>query len=427
MLLLVVFLVAGCSAKQTPYEVNDGENFTVSVKYDANGGTFTTNTSVIVDSYNLDQLPKNSAGQAQIALLPPDSSFRGGEAFTATRSGYFLAGWYAKRTETLDAQGNAAIVYQDKWNFEEGLLNVDPTKIYTSSEPVLTLYAAWIPLFEIQIYDLNSGEYLESITYDPTVQSEIKVPALDPESGAINMYQFPKRDGYTFQGAFYDPDGKKPAESVIDHPGQVDYVNGCSKDSVLKLYVDWLEGEWFHIYNVEQFLDSASVNGNYVIHSDLDFTDKVWPTSLMYGNFNGTIQGNGHTFKNITFNQSNNSKVNAGLFGHLTEMASITDLTFENVEFCIKSGTRVAGASFGLLSGTVSDECEITGIQIVNSRILIHSDCYFGTEDYVIGLVCGMGETGIDGSDILCEATGPKPDSVSITVNDGSVTLEFLP
>ena len=43
-------LFTACGSEQTPYEINDKENYTVSVKYDANGGVFTTNTSVIVDS-----------------------------------------------------------------------------------------------------------------------------------------------------------------------------------------------------------------------------------------------------------------------------------------------------------------------------------------------------------------------------------------
>ena len=53
----------------------------------------------------------------------------------------------------------------------------------------------------------------------------------------------------------------------------------------------------------------------------------------MYGNFNGTIKGNGHTIKNVTIEQTNNSKVNAGLFGYLAETSSLSDLTFENVTF----------------------------------------------------------------------------------------------
>lgn len=425
LLLSVLTFAACCAPEQTPYERNDAENYTVSVKFDANGGAFTTNTSVIVDSFNISGMQTNSSGEAEIALIPPDSEFRGNDAFTAVNSGYFLAGWYAQRTETLDEAGNSIYVYADKWDFEKDLLAVDASKTYSSQEPVLTLYAAWVPMFEIEFYDLATGEYLESMTFDPTAASEITVPAWNPETGTIEMYDFPKRAGYTFAGAYYDKDGTEPAEGTVKHTGLVDYTNGMAKDHVMQLYVDWTEGEWYHIYNVEQFLDNASVSGSYVIHADLDFAEEIWPTSLMYGNFSGSIQGNGHTFKNITIEQTNNSKVNAGLFGHLIETASLTDLTFENVTFTIKSGTRVAGASFGLLSGTVSDQTVLTNVQIGNSRLQIDSGCYFGTDDYVIGLVCGMGSADVDASGITCEAVGDKPESVTITVSGNAVSVAF--
>ena len=425
LLLAVVVVAAGCSAEESPYEINDAQNFTVSVKFDANGGTFTTNTSVIVDSFNVSDMPVDGTGNVQIPLIAPDSDYRGNDAFTAINSGYFLAGWYASRTQTLDENGNSIYVYQDKWDFDTSRLTVDPKKTYTSSEPVLTLYAAWVPMFEIQIHDLATGSYLQSMTFDPTITDEIAVPAWNTETGTVEMHSFPQRSGYTFNGAFYDAEGKQPVDAAVKHTGIVDYTNGMAKNHVMKLYVDWLEGEWFHIYNVDQFLENASVSGNYVIHEDLDFTDKVWPSNIMYGNFTGTIQGNGHTFKNISLTQNNNSKVNAGLFGHLTDEASLTDITFENVSFTIKSGTRVAGASFGLFAGAVSEKAELKQIAIQNSTIQIHSSCYFGTDDYAIGLVCGMGSTDIDHSGITCTATGENPENVAITVNGNVVTVEF--
>ena len=92
--LIAVFFTA-CGDSGTPYDKNNEDNYTVSVKYDANGGFFTTNTSVIVDSYNVNDIPKNINGNVDIALLPPDASERGNDAFKAVKNGYFLAGWYS--------------------------------------------------------------------------------------------------------------------------------------------------------------------------------------------------------------------------------------------------------------------------------------------------------------------------------------------
>ena len=136
-----------------------------------------------------------------------------------------------------------------------------------------------------------------------------------------------------------------------------------------------------------------------------------------------TIEGNGHTFSGITLEQTNNSKTSAGLFGSLTETAAITDLHLQNVTFTVKSGTRMAGTSYGLLAGTASDKAVLTGVTIADSCLQIDSSAYFGTEDYVIGLVCGLGHTDIDSSGITCEAVGAAPESIVITVTDGTVTV----
>ena len=98
LVLATVLVLTGCRAELTPYETNNDKGYTVSVRYDANGGIFTTNTSVIVDSYNLADLPKDSNGDVKIPLLEPNHPNRGKEAFTAVKNGYFLAGWYAQRT-----------------------------------------------------------------------------------------------------------------------------------------------------------------------------------------------------------------------------------------------------------------------------------------------------------------------------------------
>lgn len=421
-----ICLFTACGNEQTPYEINDEENYTVSVKYDANGGVFTTNTSVIVDSYNISDM-KAQDGVVEIPLITPDDKSREDDAFKATKSGYFLAGWYAERTEDgKDEDGKTLYTYGDKWDFEEDVLEVDVDKTYSSQEPVITLYAAWVPLFEIEFYSLDSGEYINSYEYDPSVVKEIKIPEWDEETGAVEMYNFPENDGYTFNGAYYDEAGTQQIVSVLEHVGEVDEETGTADETVMKVYVDWLEGEWYHIYTVDQFLDNASIKGNYEIHADLDFTDENWPSSLMYGNFTGSIKGNGHKFTNIELKQTNNSKVNAGLFGNLTEEASITDLTFENVTFTIEKGTRVAGASFGLFAGTLSDGAELSNINILNGVIQIDSSCYFGVNDYSIGLLCGTGNAAvIPNAQITCVPTGDNPENVQISVEGNDVTVEI--
>ncbi len=415
-----VLLLSGCGEAATPYETNNKDGYSVSVKYDANGGTFTTNTSVIVDSFNTD-------GKSEIALILPDDSRRENDAFTATKNGHFLAGWYKERVETTDDDGNKRYTYSGKWDFEKDLLKIDKNKAYSADEPALTLYAAWVPMFEIEFYSLDSGELIDTMQFDPTGEKQLQVPVWDEETGAVEMFDFPKREGYTFNKAYFDAEGTNELSGeTLTHPGVVNLENATATDSVLKLYVDWHEGEWYRIYTVDQFIESASLNGNYELFADLDFKDEIWPTTFMYGNFGGVIKGNGHTIKNVEFTQTNNSKVNAGLFGHITDTASISDLSFENITFTIKAGTRKVGTSYGLFAGTLSDKASITNVNILNSHLQIDSSCYFGVDDYTIGLACGMGDSSkLTSVQIDCTAVGDEPETVKITTNGNEVTVDF--
>jgi hypothetical protein len=371
------------------------------------------------------ELAPNDQGQVQIALLPPDDPGRGTDAFAPRNNGYFLAGWYSNRLETTDEAGNITYSYEDKWDFENDLLSLDPNGNYTASKPELTLYAAWVPLFEIELYALDSGEKVSTMTFDPTVTEEVLIPAWDETTGTVKMNGFPEREGYTFNGLFYDELGSQAVSTAsVSHPGTVDTSTGTAADISMKLYVDYLEGDWYQIYNAEQFADNASLKGNYILHADLDFSDEIWPTNLMYGNFTGTIEGNGHTIKNINLRQTNNSKVNAGLFGNLTEDAKLNNVIFDHASFTIEAGTRVKGTSFGLLAGTISDGAVLTDVRVANSVLKIDSGCYFGADDYSIGLICGMGsDTKLDPSGITCTAVGDAPETVNITVNGNTVTV----
>lgn len=420
-----ISLLSGCALEQSPYEINNAEDYTVSVKFDANGGTFTTNTSVIVDSFNISELPSGEDGTKSIALITPDNESRGHDAFKAELTDHFLAGWYAERAESTDENGNTVYTYSQKWDFENSRLTINPDKEYSSDEPILTLYAVWVPLFEVKFHSLDTGEYIQSYFFTPTDDNSITLPKWNEETGSVEMFDFPKVQGYTFNKAYLDAEGKQAVKGdAVKHPGTVDYENGTANDSVLSIYIDWKEGDWYKIYTAEQFIDNASLTGHYEILADLDFTDEIWPTSFMYGNFEGEIVGNGHTIKNVEVTQTNNSKVNAGLFGNLTDKASVSDVTFDNVTFTVKGGTRMMGATFGLFAGTLSDSCSLSKVQIKNSTLLIDSSAYFGTDDYSIGLVCGMGNAKkIKKAGIKCAATGNAPDSIKVTSDGNEVTV----
>lgn len=396
--LVFALLAVGCSGEKTPYEKNDADNYKISVRYDANGGVFTTSTSVIVDSYNADQVPLGSDGMTQIPLLRPEDAARGNNAFEATRTGYFLVGWYAK-CETAE---DGTQTFAEPWDFENDRLAVDPAAKNSSAEPVLTLYAAWAPLYQVHIYDrADTQNPIKTISMDPYDGLDLQIPHWNTETGAMDMYAFPAVENKTFEKAYFDAEGTQPiAQEVITHPGVLDPETATVANPELNIYVDLVDGNWFQIYTVEQFINNARLSGSYVLHADLDFTDKIWPSALMYGSFTGSIVGNGHTISNVTIEQTNNSKTNAGMFGALTESAVLENVTFAKVAMTIKAGTRVAGATYGLLAGSVSQDTTITGVSLVDGTVTVSKDAYFGTDDYVIGTVFGTGEAKLDNAQV---------------------------
>lgn len=427
-ILLSILTVTACSGEKTPYDEYNKEGYNVSVKYDANGGFFTTNTEVIVDSYKFSDLKTGANGTKEIALISPDDAVRGStNAFSVSRSGYFLAGWYQKREPLRDAQGNLldadgnlasesgkdpAYTYSGRWDFVKDRLGLDANGTYTAENPVLTLYAAWVPEFSFDFYSKKTGEKIGSYIINPLYETELNVPRWNEETGKLDMYHFPKVTEKTFSGVYLSRESDQPiTDAVISHPGIFDRETATARDTVMNLYVDLMDGDWYHIYSAGQFVKNASVSGNYILFEDLDFSDAVWPTVLMYGNFTGTIQGNGHTIRNAAVTQDNSSRVYAGLFGQIGENACIENVTFENVTVTLERGTLKPGARFGLLAGTLASSKNLKDVRILNSTLYISSDFTFSS-DYEIGLLCGLGPVeNVDLSGISCEPIN-REDSI---------------
>ena len=427
MLLMALLLLCACG-RQTQFDKNDEEGYTVSVKFDANGGEFTTNCSEIVDSFNISGMKTNGQGMVELALISPDNAIRGAnDTYTVLKNGYFLAGWYESRTETVDENGEVIYTYEGRWDFETDRLTVDPNKQYTSAQPELVLYAAWVPMYEIQFFSLADGSALSTYTFNPTGASAINTPKWNEETGALEMYKFPKRTGYTYDGAFYDAAGTAPVGEIVEFPAfEATDVITASKSSI-NVYVNWKEGEWYRIYTAKQFVDNVNRAGCYELFADLDFTDVNWPNAFIYGEFSGKIIGNGHTISNVTITQTDNSKTRFGLFGNIAAGAVLENVTFSNITAVIQSGARTSGIAYGLFAGNIASDAVITDVQIQESQLQIDSGCVLTSNDYVFGLLCGMGNYGaIDFSGITVVAVGDNPESVTIQIDETDGTLTVI-
>lgn len=415
MLLLCLMCVSACSQEEA-----EG---TVSVRYNANGGTFTTNTYTVIDTYSLSELPKNGSGGYEVPLVDPSDSRRGEEnSFLASRSGYFLVGWYA----AFESDGETA--YQ-RWDFSSDTLELDE-KSAREGGVVLDVYAMWLPEFTYEFYELSTGNLLKAHRVDPMYVDSLLLPEWDEETGKLDMHDFPEVEGRTYKGLYLDPHG---IESVTDervyHTGKIDYEAIEATDTVMKLYVDTYDTVTYNVYKAEHLIDAADPTATYNIMCDLDFSEDGWADEFIYGEFSGRIYGNGHKLSNITLYQSSTSKTDAGLFGVVKDGAVFEDVMLENVNFYIETGSRMVGASFGLFAGVLEEGAEISGVSI-NGKITVTPSPYI-TSGTVLGLFCGTGNhKDIDISGIRCVALAPESDydtGLSLLVDGNTVKITVIP
>lgn len=446
MLLASVATLAACSQWEAPYDsLADNEGYSVKVYFNSNGGMFAGSPTGIkvVDVYSTENGSDAGDGKKAVKIFAPDDENRGNRAMEISNDGYFLAGWYKECKPRVDENGNAldawgeltsvsgraqGFEYSGKWNFESDKLVVDPDKTYEDGEYALTLYAAWIPYFEFEVYEKGSDGNVTLIPELSVTSLSFKSPAWESETATqISMNSMPKREGYTLIRACTDIDMTHEMSGTYDYHTQIDEEKGIAKQTTIPIYTEWEEGDIYRIYTAKQFVDNANINGIYDIKADLDFSEvSYWPPVLLKGNFAGKVIGNNHKFMNITAAQADvDSSIYCGLFGKITEKAEITNVTFENVSLTIR-GSRKNGFNYGILAGSIEENAKIEGVSI-SGKLVISKDWNINSE-CEIGLVCAMGDAHeIDISNITCVNEG-EDNTFVITVDaNGRVTVEDAP
>ncbi|MBP5342489.1 hypothetical protein J6Y73_00965 [bacterium] len=411
--LVFIFILSSCK-ENNKYDQNKKEGYKISVRYEANGGTYLDREGItLIDMFNPDDYPKDGNDIVHIKLIEPTDARRpsgSSEGIYITKTNSFLVGWYKERTiktntegNPVDENGNVLVLKDDKyylkdddakeaypaysysgyWDFENDTLDYT----YDMDEYEMTLYALWSTYFEFDYYYQNgtSWEYLGNTTFDyKTTNKEgsltsdkdtIFLPRY--ENGAMNythkyqnnsLYSFPKIDGYTFKAAYLDMDMTQEITGEYEHTGSINYLTGEAVNPVVNIYITLEEGEYYYISEAKQLVDNPNLNGIYVIENDLDFNDLEWPTIFSLGTFNGKIYSSGdNTYKlsNINiYHSSDNAKV-GGIFGAISSDALIKDIVFENVTLDLAYvGRRNRDTNFGLLSGNIENKSSLEDIKL---------------------------------------------------------------
>lgn len=425
LLAAVMILTTSCSAESN-YDRLDKNGYTVSVTFDPGVGQINSTNSTVTDSFNPADYTPNSSGKIEIPLLAPDDARRDkNNVLKLSNPSHFLAGWYTERTPIDPSDLSKGYTYSGKWDFESDRLTLDPNGEYTSSVSQLTLYAAWIPYFNYEIYAEDKNGDWKIISTQEAIN--LNVPVREEGDVTIDMGNFPKRAGYTLEKVYLDPECTVAATERVS--GKWSTETGTAEESTIKLYTKWLDGEHFYIYTADDLRKNADANGHYHIMADLDFTKVKWHNDFAKGKFSGAFYGGGHKISGVSVTSDRNG-AKVGLFGEITEKAVFENITFENVTHTFDTGIVNPDTCRGLLAGVIAEGASFTDVSI-SGKILLGDGCQNlkdKADNYTIGLVCaGQTPVGISAS-ITCEKKNPENDRLTFTLEvseDGIVTLVF--
>ena len=451
------------------------EGYTISVTYDANGGTYLERPGVtIIDLFNPDDYQKDENGKVHISLKEPTDTSRptsSSSKVTLTMEGHFFAGWYQERTllkneagAVVDTAGVAlektadgyvypgtteaafpAYTYAKYWDFENDTID------YAKDDGIyaMTLYAAWVPYFEFHYYYQVEGkwELLEATKFDYKSTNAEGSTSLDRDTiwvpnwkdGAMNheyryqdneVYKFPTIKDATFEAAYTDPECQNVIEGSLEHHGELNIENGTAKNYVQDIYIKTKPGAHYKIEKAMDLVMNPNVNGIYEIAADLDFTGLKWPAAFEVGTFMGEFcatEGNTFTIKNVTATHNSTSASQGGLFGRIGKDAKIANVNFENVTLDIAAtNPRMQDGYFGLFAGFIEEGAKISGISI-NGMIRI-GEITWDSEKNTLNILASGQLTGITMGEVKLRVYGGRnwaeQNSYYYTINPETIIID---
>lgn len=169
--------------------------------------------------------------------------------------------------------------------------------------------------------------------------------------------------------------------------------DGYSASAEVRIYDMFVSNteEW------REMLSSRTVGSYYMLDSDIDFTGKSYtgmntgaPASNRAQSFRGTLDGNGHTVKNVRLEGSGY----VSLFGQLYS-AKIRNIAFENVQIASSNGSGLATSISG--SNTVVENV-LLDLHFTGGGYALFRTAYGGTLQNVVAIVSSNGNIGSIGS-----------------------------
>ena len=474
----------GCN-ELTPVEKNKESGYSISVTYDANGGSFLNRPGItVMDMFNPSNYEEDANGVVHIKLTEPTDPSRpsgGSDPITLTLQNHFFAGWYQNReVKTVDGKpvdeagkelkklddgtyvyadtvndekptaATPAYSYSGYWDFENDTID------YKDGDTVeMRLYAGWVPYYEFHYYQKVNGQWsqVDAVTkFDYKVANTIEEHADKDtiylpqwQNGAMNYtsaysngekFEFPMVADTTFEMAYSDMACTQPIIDSFEHQGSLNPDSGENgalvvENRIQNIYLSLSEGVQYRIERPDQLITHKDPKGYYEFAGDMNFTGLVWPIELAAGEFSGKMygkDGKAVTLSNINVEYSSD-KAYGGLFGKVTKTASMQNITFTNVNVnFIKTG-KMQGSQYGLFAGDVEEGANLS--VAIDGRIQV--GMITNASDLEFHLVTNGSLAGITAGNIGLEIYGePYETQYDYTVEkaeikDGKITFTFYP
>ncbi len=418
-----ILSLASCE-KETAFDKLDSKGYTISVKFEANGGDIKGSKSNLLNAFNPKDFEVNEDGKIEIQLLAPDDERRGeSNKLTFSKPGESFVGWYKERIPVNGVDGKDGYTYSGLWNFETDRLVLDPNGDYTSAENQLTLYAAWVPKFTFNVY--TKDEDGKSVLLETVDAFKLDLPVWEDGEPRIDMGDIGTRKGYTFDKAYFDEDCTDPID-VETLRGKINMENGTLENKVINLYTTWLSGTHIYIYT-EQHMRLVTSDAVCHLMNDLDFENSTWTLNSL--KFGGIFYGNGHKISNVTL-ETTFANTSNGMFADITSSAKFKDVSFENISHTVNVGRVKADNSFGLFAGKVASDAVFDNVSI-SGELLFGTDCNnlanYENISYGIGVFASNGTPiGIDVSNINVDIVDKENSDFTISEStNGEITLVF--
>ncbi len=320
--------------------------------------------------YNLGDDISGNAPDVYLGVLDPEGDgayvgIRPGydpDTFSeASIAGYYLDGWYwpkldEKKNPVMDEHGR--VMLDKEFNFKQDKIEKDTT-----------LYAKLLESPKIFFKDADTDETISMI--------DGKKPGTQRAKPSTSLAPKKEVDGetYTFLGKYY---WDKACTQEFSFP----YTFG--KDSV-NVYCKFVKGEWTLVETVKDFNNAVVKGENIYLMNDLDFAGQSYTPR----NYNGELNGNNHTIKNISMSYNlnrNNNGTNIGIFGTLMAGSYIHDITFEGVTIKIETTyTGIIGVNIGSLAGEAKEGARMNNIKI-SGQMTCDENTHLAEDDQLIAL-----------------------------------------